>query len=126
MLAILTGATGGLGKSFVYECAKKGYDLIISATNQQRLENLKSEVNQQFPNIKIWAKECRLNDKKSREEFYEFIKLNNLKPNMLINNAGYILEGSIMGCEHSEIQSCIDVNVTGTAELTYWFIQNSI
>ena len=123
MLAIITGATGGLGRAFVFECAKRGYDLIISATNQTRLEELKADVLKEFK-INIWAKECKLNDQVSRAEFYEYIKQNGLKPNMLINNAGYILEGSIMGTEMSEIESCINVNVLGTTELTHWFIKN--
>lgn len=122
MLAIITGATGGLGRSYVKECAKRGYDIILSATNQTRLDQLKSETKSEFPNIQIYAKECKLNEEGSRTEFFEFIKSNSLKPNMLINNAGYILEGSVMGCEQNEIQACVDVNITGTMNLTYWFI----
>ena len=124
MLALITGATGGLGRSFVKECAKKGYDLVLSATKQERLNSLREETLKEFPNIKIWAKECRLNEENSRKELYEFFSKEELRPNLLINNAGYILEGSIMGTSEEEIKSCIDVNVLGTTELTYWFIKN--
>lgn len=123
MLVIITGATGGLGKAYVEECARQGYDIILSATKQERLENLMAETNKKYPNITIYAKECKLDNKESRQEFYKFINENNLKPDMLINNAGYILEGSVLRCEHSEIQSSIDVNITGTMELTYWFLK---
>ena len=125
MLAIITGATGGLGGSYVKECARRGYDVILSATNQERLNKLKEATEKEFPNIKVYAKECKLNDSKSREEFFLFFETNNLKPNMLINNAGYIFEGSVMGCGLDEIQSCIDVNITGTMNLTYWFINQA-
>lgn len=123
MLAIITGATGGLGSAYVRECAKRNYDIILSATKQERLEKLMAETKENFPNINIYAKECKLNDENSRKEFYEFIKINNLKPNMLINNAGYILEGSVLGCELEEIQGCMDVNLSGTMDLSYWFLK---
>lgn len=125
MLAIITGATGGLGRSYVEECAKRDYNIIISATKQENLDKLKEDILNKYPNINVYAKECKLNDAKSREEFYVFIKENNLKPNMLINNAGYILEGSVLGCDIKEISGCFDVNIDGTMELSYWFLNNS-
>lgn len=124
MFAIVTGATGGLGRSFVFECAKRGYDLLLSATNQQRLDVLKDEVKEKFPNIKVYAKDCKLDVKESREEFYGYIKSLETMPNVLICNAGYILEGSVLGCDLEEVQSCINVNVAGNTELLYWFLTN--
>ena len=124
MFAVITGATGGLGRSIVYECAKRGYDLLLSATKQERLDCLKEEVEKQYTNIKVFAKECKLNEKESRQELFSYISNLDTKPNMLILNAGYILEGSVMGCEQEEIQSCIDVNITGNMDLAYWFIRN--
>lgn len=124
MFAVITGATGGLGRSIVEECASRGFDLLLSATKQERLDELKKEIETKFPNIKVFAKECKLNIKQSREELFSYILDNELKPNALILNAGYILEGSVMGCEQQEIQSCIDVNVTGNMDLVYWFLKN--
>ena len=124
MFAVVTGATGGLGRSIVNECAKRGYDILLSATKQERLEALKEEIEKQYPTIQVFAKECKLNVKESREELFSYISCLDKKPNMLILNAGYILEGSVMGCEQDEIQSCIDVNVTGNMDLVYWFLKN--
>ena len=70
MKAIITGATGGLGRSYVKECASKGYNLVLSATNQARLDALKEEIQQTYKNITIETKACKLNEKQSREEFY--------------------------------------------------------
>lgn len=124
MKAIITGATGGLGKSFVYECAKRGYDLVLSATNQKRLDALKQEIHTHYPNISVVTKECNLADENSRKSFYEFIEALETKPNILINNAGYIVEGSVLGTTNEEINSCINVNISGTTNLAYWFLTN--
>ena len=47
-----------------------------------------------------------------------------IKPNILINNSGYIFEGSVLGCNMEELCTCIDVNIKATTELTYWFLTN--
>ena len=50
---LITGATGGLGREYALECAKRGYNLFLTATNNQRLEKLKDDILLVFPNIKI-------------------------------------------------------------------------
>lgn len=122
-IAVVTGATGGLGKSYVYECAKRGYDIVLSATKQERLDALKAEVLAAYPNISVWAKACDLSNDQSRAEFWDFIAKNNIKPNMLINNAGYILEGSFCGCSNEEVTKGILVNCVGTTDFTYKFLK---
>ena len=64
---------------------------------------MKQEILNLYPNIKVYAKECKLNEEESRKNFYNFIKENDLHPDMLINNAGYILEGSVLGTNLTEI-----------------------
>lgn len=124
MKAIITGATGGLGRAFVFECAKRNYDLVLTATNITRLNALKEEVVKSFPNLTVETIECKLNEENSRKNLFEFLKQLEKKPNILINNAGYIFEGSVLGCSMDEISACIEVNVKGTTELTYWFLTN--
>lgn len=120
---LITGATGGLGRSYVYEFAKRGFDLVLSATKQSRLEELKSEILKEYPNIKIYAKECNLAFEESRAELFKFLDENNIKINALVNNAGYMFEGSFEGCELEEILSCVKVNVEGTLDLTHRFLR---
>ena len=124
MKAIITGATGGLGRAFVFECAKKNYDMVLTATNITKLNALKNEVLKSYPSINIETIECQLNDSDSRENLYTFLSTLEKRPNILINNAGYIFEGSVLGCNMKEISTCIDVNIKGTTELTYWFLTN--
>lgn len=125
MLAIITGATGGLGRSYVEECARRNYDIIISSTKQEGLEKIKEDIVKRYPEVKVYVKTCNLSKAESRKEFFDFIKDNNLKPNMLINNAGYILEGSALGCSFEEINACTSVNIEGTMDLSYWFLNNA-
>ncbi len=122
-LAIITGATGGLGREYSIDLAKRGYDLVITGTNQERVDALKNELVNEYKEIQIYSKACDLSSQNSRNEFFEFLNENNLKPNVLINNAGYILEGSFLGCEENEITKAIEVNSVGTLDFTYKFLK---
>ena len=122
-LAIVTGATGGLGGEYAKDLAKRGYNLIITGTNQTRVEGLKDELEKMYKEIQVYAKACDLSSEISRAEFFNFLKEKNLKPNTLINNAGYILEGSFLGCDEIEITKAVEVNAVGTLDLTYNFLK---
>ena len=103
MIAIISGATGGLGKSYVTEAVKRGYKVVITATKQERLDALKEEINKETAEACIFAKACNLADDQSRQDFFDALKKENIVADMLINNAGYILEGSFLGCDNDEI-----------------------
>ena len=49
--ALITGASGGLGLSFVNIFARDGYDLVLVARNGDRLEEIKKDVEQKY-NVK--------------------------------------------------------------------------
>ena len=123
MIAIISGATGGLGKSYVLEAVNRGYKVIITATKQERLDALKEEINNKTEGACIFAKACNLADDNSRKEFFEALKQENIVADMLINNAGYILEGSFLGCNNDEIVNATKVNCVGTLDFTYKFLK---
>ena len=49
MIALVTGASSGIGRDIAKELAKKGYDIIAVARNKEALENLKKEID----NVKV-------------------------------------------------------------------------
>ena len=122
-LAIVTGATGGLGGEFCRDLLKRGYNLVISGTKQEKADNFKLQLETEFKDAKIWAKECNLASKESRDAFFDFLVLEGLHPSTLINCAGYILEGSFLGCSNEEVTGVIEVNNVGTVDFTYKFLQ---
>ncbi len=122
-LAIVTGATGGLGTEYCKDLAKRGYDLVISGTKQERVDELKDTLLKEFNGINVWAKACDLSIESSRSEFFEFLMKEGLHPSTLINNAGYILEGSFLGCTEEEVLKAIEVNNVGTLSFTYNFLK---
>ena len=49
--ALITGATGGLGKAFVEALAERGYALLLTGRSEEKLLALQTETKEKFPDI---------------------------------------------------------------------------
>ena len=105
-IAIITGATGGLGKAFIKELLKENLDSIWAVgRNKDKLDKLKSE----FKDI-IFPIECDLTN------IDELIKIKNLlderKPDVLylINNAGLARMDKIVNFSDTDINNMLEIN----------------
>ena len=58
--ALITGATGGLGKAFAYELAKRGYALLLTGRSEEKLCGLQAEIGEKYPEIFTKAYACDL------------------------------------------------------------------
>lgn len=123
MSTLITGATGGLGRAFVHECAKKGQDLVLSATNQERLEAFADELRKEYSGLNVVCKACDLSLETDRANLMAFLGQNNITIDFLINNAGYIAEGEFLAHSDEEIMKIVRVNCEGTIDLTQKIIK---
>lgn len=115
---LITGACGGLGRSFVEILAKNKENLILVGTSEKKLETLLADFNAELNEIFVKTFVCDLSNKKSRENLINEINANGLVVNKLINNAGAIVEGDLLKFSNDEIENAIQVNCIGTLELT--------
>ena len=60
MIALVTGASSGIGKDIAVELAKKGYDIIAVARNEDKLIELKTYIESSIPNRRVFVKICDL------------------------------------------------------------------
>ena len=123
---LITGATGGLGRAFVSDCAERKLNLILTGTNNEKLKKLSKEIGDKYKDIVILYKECNLADEKSINELINYIKEKKVNVNMLINNAGYIFETSFLSCSDDEVLTAIRVNVEGTVNLTQKILKSRV
>lgn len=120
---VITGACGGLGRSFVKACAKNKENLILSGTSEKKLEKLMKDFSEEFKDIDVKTVICDLSKPEDRKAVVEFAKKNKLEVNRLINNAGVIIEGDTLKFEDDEILTAIEVNCKGTVDLTMKFLR---
>lgn len=118
MYTLITGATGGLGRAFASACALADNNLILVATNMDRLNSFREELLGRYPSVEILIYKCDFTLQEDLEGLLKYIETNNMKISRLINNAGYICEGSNKYVLPDTLQKCIIVNNLGTTTLT--------
>ena len=119
MLALITGASSGMGRDMARILAKKGYDLILVARRRDRLAELKKELN---TNITIIAMDLSIPD--NNYKLYEKVK--SKKIDVLINNAGFGLFGEFFKTDLDTELNMIELNVKSYHILTKLFLKDFI
>jgi NADP-dependent 3-hydroxy acid dehydrogenase YdfG len=118
MIALITGATSGIGKSTAIEFAKHGYDLIITGRRQERLVELKSVLTKEY-SIKVLNLRFDVRDEKQVEAAINSIPTEFKKIDVLVNNAG--LAAGLSAIQDGKLahwEQMIDTNVKGLLYVT--------
>ena len=119
----ISGATGGIGKAFVYECAQKGYPLFLTGRSIKKLNELKTDVESKFGNrVEVFA--CMLNDESARKDMFDFIAQNDFKFDRIINVAGVDTQMAVAEYTLDKLIFQMRVNVEATITNTYSLLQH--
>lgn len=112
-IAIVTGASGGMGQVFVRELAKETLDEIwIIGRNEQRLLALKNEFGERIMPV------CKdLTKNEDILSFSDLLKKQNPSVMWLVNNAGIARMAPSKEFSYSEIEQTIDLNCKAPAVL---------
>ncbi len=92
--ALISGSSRGLGKEIAEKLAAKGYNLILVARDSAKLEETTTEINNKY-NIKIQSYSCDLSIKKEVEHLLKQITHSVDTLDLLVNNAGHYLPGTV-------------------------------
>ncbi len=106
LIAIITGATGGLGQEFVREVLKENIDEVWAvARNENKLNELKTKFGDKVRPVK-----CDLSNDKDLSGLFGLIETEKPDIRLLINNAGIGKMGESIGFADEEIVKEIDLN----------------
>lgn len=118
--ALITGASAGIGVEFAKQLAARGCSVILVARRKDRLEELASKL--QVGNVKAHVCEADLAKPEAVKEIREFVDANNLKVDVLINNAGFGTYGPFLEQQASRELEEVAVNVTSVVALCHEFV----
>src|SRR5689334_24051911 len=113
-LAVVTGASSGIGFCLAKECAANGYDLLIAADSTELEEA--AEKLRAF-GVNVQTVETDLATPEGVEELYE--ATNGRPVDILMANAGHGLGHGFLDQDFDEARHVIDTNVTGTVYLIH-------
>ena len=120
-VALITGASGGIGMSIVKKMKKCGAKLIISGTRQNVLNDLASELGNDVKTIitDLNNKDDVLNLAKKAEASFGYIDI-------LINNAGITADNLFLRMKDDEWDQVINVNLSAPMRLTRQVIKGML
>lgn len=118
MNVIITGASRGIGKSIAEKFAAGGHHLYLCSRNKQALNKAVDNMLTKHPDVTIKAKSFDLGNKEEVNEFGRWILDLGISIDVLINNAGQFLPGSIYNETEGIIEKMIAVNLYSAYYLT--------
>ncbi|MBR1735484.1 MAG: SDR family oxidoreductase [Firmicutes bacterium] len=120
MIALITGASSGIGRDIARSLARRGCDLILAARNKDRMIALAKELRDL--NIKTRIIVTDLSKEENCIKLHEKTKKYNI--DILINNAGFGVFGKFTDTPLKKEMNMIDVNIKAVHILTKLFLRD--
>lgn len=120
-VALVTGATGGIGLQFCRELASRRCDLILTDVSERRLAAARIEIETDFPDVKAVTLPVDLTDKDCVAVIDSFCSENSLDPDIVVNNAGIFAFAPVTDIEEEKLNCFIDLHMRAVTMLSRWF-----
>ena len=121
--ALITGATGGLGKAFVEGAAEEGYSLLLTGRSEEKLLHLKGEIEARYPSTEVWVFPADLSSSCSRREMMDKIAQVGVKISLLVNVAGADIQKGLTEYTEEKILFQCRVNFEAAVSLCRFAIE---
>ena len=117
-LALVTGPTAGIGRSFAHQLAEQGYDLVLVARDQARLETEAAELRTAY-GVSVEVLPADLVDRAELATVEARLADTERPVDLLVNNAGFGLRKRFLDNTVDEEQAMLDVMVTAVMRLCH-------
>lgn len=115
--ALVTGASSGIGRDLAKELSKRGYDIILVARNEEKLNEVASEIKTK---VEVIPMDISVVD--NCKKLYSMVE----DVDILVNNAGFGVFGKFINTNLDREVKLIDTNVTAVHVLTKLFLKNMV
>ena len=123
--ALITGASGGLGLSFVNIFARDGYDIVLVARNGDRLEEIKKEIETKY-NVNAMVVAVDLCAQTGAEQVFDATSKAGIKVDVLVNNAGFGDFGEFYKSDLNKQTRMVDLNCIALMQLCHLYLPDMI
>jgi uncharacterized protein len=117
--ALITGASKGIGKEFAISLAKRKYNLLLIARSENLLSELAAEIQTKY-GVTVNHKAVDLSLSNAAEDIIAWCKQGNYDVNVLVNNAGYGLNGAFETMSLTEQLNMMSLNMNSLVQLTHF------
>lgn len=118
--ALITGASRGIGYELTKLFANDGYDVVLVARSQDRLEQISAEL-EDGRNVTATVIAKDLSVPEAAEELHETVTAEEIQVDTLVNNAGMGTYGRFCETDLKRDRRIVQLNLTTVTELTKLF-----
>ena len=118
--ALITGASGGIGLELARFFAKDGYDLVLIARNQQKLDEVAAKLAAEN-GIEVMTLACDLAAREAPRSIFSFTEKHQIEVDALANNAGFGYDAAFVESDLQRQRDLLQVNNTAVMELCRLF-----
>jgi len=123
-VALITGASAGIGLDLAKLFAQGGHDLVLVARNEEALRGVAGECEKSRGKAHVLAKD--LSNANSAPEIFDELKAREIAVEVLVNNAGFGTHGPFVRTKLEDEVGMIQVNITALIALTRLFLPQMI
>ena len=117
MTVIITGASKGIGKAIAEQFAAAGHTLLLCSRGEKQLYDTVAALQTQYPQCTVKAKPVDMSIKEEARAFGVW-SLGFGVPDIVVNNAGQFLPGSVYNEEEGVLEQMIEANLYSAYHLT--------
>jgi short-subunit dehydrogenase len=123
--ALITGASTGIGREYAYLCAQDGYDVVLVARSEPKLQALAAEIHEHTGRqAYVFARD--LSKPEAPTELFNDVVCTGIAVEVLINNAGFGLLGKFWELDAMEQMEMVQLNMNALTMLARLFLPNMI
>ena len=124
-IALITGASSGIGLELAKLFARESHDLALVARSYDTLKHIAENLQQTYGvQVKCYAKDLSVSS--APEEIFEVLQCEGGNVDVLVNNAGFGWRGEFTKMDSADALEMIQVNITSLTQLTRLFLPGMI
>lgn len=120
MLALVTGASSGIGAQYAIELARRGYDLILVSNQRKELDEVARRIVAQHP-VQAESLCMDLARGEAADELYEHCREAGKQVDILVNDAGIFFFDNLMHTDMGRIEAMLQLHVVTLCKLCRLF-----
>jgi Tropinone reductase 1 len=116
-VALVTGASRGIGLACVRELAALGADVLLVARDEALLTATCDELVEEFPDVDFRSLPADITEREQRLEVFDWIADLDVALSLLVNNVGTNVRRRTLDYDEHEVRALIDINLLSAFEM---------
>lgn len=124
-VALVTGASSGIGEVLARCFASAGHDVILVARSRDKLQSLAAELEAEH-GIKAMPQAVDLSVPGAAQKLFDVLQAKQRHVDVLVNCAGVLEQGPFLSLDAAKHQQIIDLNISGVTSMLSAFLPDMV